>query len=216
MIKTYGNIIYKKEDKHWHITYAEPHICIKLKAIFSKISKSAAFPFKFADTPETCNDLHWFIQRYPLSISDKDLSRLKRLRRAHIDNLNELEQILIPSYQPQQLSLKNDFSARNYQIVGKDVFLKCKRLLIGDEVGLGKTLIAILAALHSETLPALIVVQTHLPKQWKDEIEKFTNLKVHLVKGTTPYSLPPADIYITKYSCLAGWTNFYQQKFFKI
>jgi SNF2 family DNA or RNA helicase len=43
----------------------------------------------------------------------------------------------------------------------------------------------------------------------------FTGLTVHLIKGTRPYDLPPADIYIFKYSCLAGWTNFFETGFFK-
>ena len=54
-----------------------------------------------------------------------------------------------------------------------------------------------------------------MPTQWKEAIEMFTDLKVHLMKGTKPYSLPIADIYITKYSCLTGWVDLYVQKYFK-
>jgi SNF2 family DNA or RNA helicase len=43
----------------------------------------------------------------------------------------------------------------------------------------------------------------------------FTDLKVHIVKGTRPYDLPEADVYITKYSCLSGWSNFYETGFYK-
>jgi len=206
--KTYGNIIYNKDKGRWDITAAEPHVCIKLKAVFGKMAKWERLPFEFIDSPESCHDLKWFMERYPLEISEQDLIRMEREKKKHIDHINEMEAIILPDYNPKDVSLKDGYKAREYQVRGKDVFMKCKRLLIGDEVGLGKTLIGIISFLEPKTRPAIVTVQTHLQKQWKDEIEKFTHLTVHLIKGTTPYSLPVADVYIIKYSCLAGWTDF--------
>jgi SNF2 family DNA or RNA helicase len=156
------------------------------------------------------------MERYPLEISEADLSRLKREKKKHIDNINELEALILPDYKPKHISLKDGYLAREYQIRGKDVFMKCRRLLCGDDLGLGKTLIAIISFLEPGTLPAIVTVQSHLTKQWKDEIEKFTDLKVHVIKGTKPYSLPPADVYITKYTCLAGWVDLFKSRFFKM
>ncbi len=214
-MRTYGNLYFNSESKCWEINNAEPHICIKLKAIFSKIPKSGGQPFHFVNMPETCHDLLWFTERYPLKISETDLKALKKGRKAHISTLNELEAILLPEYSPVAVEIKNGYAGRHYQLNAKDVYMRCKRILIGDDIGLGKTMIAILSFLHKETLPALVVVQTHLPKQWKDEIEKFTNLRVHLIKGTRPYNLPEADVYITKYSCLSGWVNVFEKGIFK-
>ena len=216
LTKTYGSIKYSDYDSAWHIVHAEPHVCIKLKLIFQKIGYTRELPFVFPDTPENCQDLLWFMERYPLYISPENLAAMQKQKRKHISTVNELEAIAIPSYVPQEVELKDGYKARNYQVKGKEIFMKCKRLLIGDEVGLGKTLIGIIACLHKQTVPALVVVQTHLPKQWKDEIERFTALRVHIIKGTKPYSLPAADVYITKYSCLGGWVNFFQKKFFKM
>ena len=61
----------------------------------------------------------------------------------------------------------------------------------------------------------MVVVQTHLTKQWKEAVEEFTDLKVHVIKGTKPYDLPPSDIYIIKYSCLRGWVNIFETRIFK-
>lgn len=212
--RTYGDLYFA--DGLWKINNAEPHICVKLKDIFKKIGTSARQPFNFVDSPETCHDLLWFTDRYPLKISAKDLLKLKSGRKRFIANVNELESILIPSYKPENVELKNGYLGRDYQIRGTEILMKTERLLIGDEIGLGKTLIGILAMLKSGTLPAIVVVQTHLPKQWKDEIQKFTGLRVHLMAGTRPYSMPDADVYITKYSCLAGWTNYFEKKSFKM
>ena len=61
-----------------------------------------------------------------------------------------------------------------------------------------------------------VVVQTHLQNQWEEKITEFSHLKVHKIKKTTPYNLPKADVYIFKYTQLAGWVNFFAEKFFKM
>jgi len=214
-VRTYGKLYLSEDKKHWLINNAEPHVCIKLKALFTKISRAQTQPFKFIKTDETCRELLWFIDRYPLTISENDLILLKKGKKSHISTINDLEAILLPDYIPQFVKLKDPFEARHYQLSGNDVYLKVKRLLIGDDLGLGKTLIGIISCLEKVTRPCVVTVQTHLPKQWKDAIEQFTDLKVHIIKGTKPYKLPPADIYITKYSCLAGWANVFETGIFK-
>ena len=77
------------------------------------------------------------------------------------------------------------------------------------------TPIAIGSFMDERVRPACVVVQTHLPKQWQEQIDKFTDLKVHLVKGTRPYQLPPADVYVMKYSCVAGWVDTFATGIFK-
>lgn len=212
--RTYGKLYIDVDNKEWHINDAEPHICIKLKAVFAKISKSTTQPFKFIDTPENCNDLLWFTDRYPLAISSNDLIKLKRGKKKYIDNINELESILLPEHISSGIILRNG-KGRNYQLQAKDLYIKCKRLLIGDDTGLGKTLIAILSFLEKGTLPTAVVCQSHLPKQWKDEIEYFTNLKVHIIKTRKAYSLPPADVYIFGYSKLSGWVDIFKTGMFR-
>lgn len=221
-MRTYGKLYYKEliDSKgqvcpSWIINKAEPHICIKLKAIFTKIAKGSPQPYVFNHSNEVCTDLLWFIGRYPLEISDSDLNKLMDCKNEHFSYINELESILLPTYKPQQIILKEGKKGRDYQLQGNAVFLKCKRMLNGDDIGLGKTISGILAMVSGGTLPCMVVVQTHLPKQWKDKIEEFTNLRVHLIKGTKPYDLPEADVYIIKYSCLAGWINIFEKGIFK-
>lgn len=212
-IKTYGKL--SVEDNQIIINECEPHVSIKLKNIFTKINKSSKPPYEFPLTDENCTDFLWFIDRYPLNISADDKYTLERGKRFYTQNINEIESILMPSYSAGTVVLKDNFEARDYQIKAKEVHFKVKRLLLGDDLGLGKTLSGILTLLNPHTLPAAVVVQTHMPKQWELEgIGKFTNLKVHVIKGTSPYNLPVADVYIFKYSCLLGWINVFQTNFF--
>lgn len=212
-IRTYGHIEYS--GKAWRITRAEPHICIKLKAIFPRIPQTAIAPFELEDKAEIANDLLWFMERYPLDISESDAKRMRTERQWHIDAMNKADAIMLPQHQAKLQILNPGMEARSYQLQANDLFQLRKRILVGDDLGLGKTLIGILAALEPGNAPALVVCQTHLPTQWKEQIQKFTTLTVHIIKGTKPYSLPVADVYITAYSRLAGWVDVFNTGFFR-
>lgn len=214
-MRTFGKIWYSEKSNGWLINKAEPHVCIKLKAIFTKIPKGNPQPFKFDDRPETCTELLWFMGRYPLEISESDLNRLMDRRNEHYSFVNELEAINLPDYKPRQIILKEGKKGRGYQLQGNEIAMKCKRILNGDDIGLGKTISGILQMMSEGTLPCMVVVQTHSTFQWKEKIEEFTNLRVHIIKGTKPYNLPEGEVYITTYSRLAGWVDVYRTNFFK-
>jgi superfamily II DNA or RNA helicase len=212
--KTYGKIIFNAESR-WEITEAKPHVCIKLKACFPKLEKNKSVPFFFRNTPETCADLLWFMIRYPLEVSGEDFNILCDGKVKHEDTINEMEEIFLPTYSPKVTTLNDGFTPRGYQIQASELHRKTKRMVLGDDLGLGKTLSAILTFSAVRTLPALVVVQTHLTKQWEMEIKKFTNLSTHVIKGTQPYSLPSVDVYIITYSRIAGWVDVLTTGFLK-
>lgn len=206
-IKTYGKIVYDKQNNRWVIQKAEPHICIRLKHIFPKIDKTATVPFILEFTEENCHDLVWFMERYTLEISPADKKILRSWSNAYTKNINELERLFLPDYKPRQVSLKEGQVAREYQLVGAELHNRLGRLLLGDDLGLGKTVTAILTMLYDGALPCVVVTPSHLTTHWQSQIAKFTNLTVHIINSTKPYSLPVADVYLTRYSCLKGWSD---------
>jgi hypothetical protein len=215
-LKTFGRLLFNIEKKRWEMYDIPPHVCIKLKNVFPAIAKGSSYPFVFPDKIESCHDLLWFTDRYPMIISAPDLALLYDGRYEHLSIAKALEEILMPGYVPADIVLKDGFNARDYQLKAASFDSVQKRFLLGDDIGLGKTLEAILTLLNKEKRPAIVVVQTHLPKQWKEDgIEKFTNLKAHIIQGTKPYNLPSADVYIIKYSCLSGWVDVFTTGFFK-
>lgn len=216
VVKTFGRIELNKEKNQWELNDVPPHVCIKLKNVFPKLSKSTSFPFIFRHCDEHCNDLMWFTDRYPMVISDEDAGILKAGSDDYLKTAADLESILMPNYKPQTIALNDGFIARDYQLKAAAFDSLQKRFLLGDDIGLGKTLEGILTLTNSNKLPAIVVVQTHLPKQWRDEgVSKFTNLSSHIIKGTRPYDLPAADVYIIKYSCLSGWVDVFRTGFFR-
>lgn len=218
MKRTYGAVKYIKDKNIWSIYECEPHVSIRLKQMFPKISITKIPPYDFISNQDICVDLLWFMERYPFKISPSDLSFLKKEKKSFNKNQAELESILLPEWKPNNLlkGLREGCEFRHYQNQAISLFSKVKRLLLVDDIGLGKTYETIGCMLLENTLPAAVVVQTHLQDQWAEKIAEFSHLKTHKIKKTKPYNLPKADVYIFKYSQIAGWTNFFTTSFFKM
>ena len=183
-----------------------PHVAIRLKHLFPRISKTQVAPFFFDDTDMQCADLCWFLLRYPMQMTDGDRQRLVAGESAFNAAQAELEAIMVADYQaPTYLGLREGQLVRPYQAQAVEIARRSRVLLLGDDLGLGKTYSATALCLVPGALPAAVVVQTHLQGQWEEKITTFTNLRVHKIKKASPYNLPPADIYIFRYSQLAGW-----------
>lgn len=210
-MRTFGKILYNDLTEDWHIRTLEAHVRMKLKRVFLKVRASQVPPYRFPNTPESCADLDWFMQRYPLEISSGDRARMTKGCKVFAKETRENEKFLKPDYRPQPISFKDGLAARDYQTSFAQLFWRIKRTICGDALGIGKTITAITAMTNPKTLPALVVVQTHMPKHWQEKIEEFTNLRVHFITKSRPdnYKLPVADVYILKYTGLAGWCDYF-------
>lgn len=206
-MKEYGQL--RLEGRRWCMSGIEPHVALKLKAMFPGLDKSSTGPFHFAATPDVASDLEWFLHRYPMAMSDEDRQSLLWGRDAFHQARSEVESILLPEWTPPQtLGFREGRDLYHYQAQAVEMIRRLKRLLLMDDVGLGKTVSALGALASGEHLPAAIVVQTHLRTQWlREYIEKFTTLRGHIIKGTQAYTLPKADLYIFSYSNLFGWVD---------
>jgi len=213
VVRTFGSLTYMKSTNKWLFDEIEPHVMIKLKSIFKRINRTQTSPFEMNHSKEFALDLHWFLQRYPLAITPEDMNFLVNCKDEQLSFVASLEELLSPDYVPKVADLKKPL--RHYQAVAVDLFVRGRHLLIGDVVGLGKTVDAIGAWCDPSTRPAAVVVQTHLPNQWDEKIKEFSDLKVHIVKGGPVYQLPPADVYIFKYSQLHKWVDVFGQGFIK-
>ncbi len=206
-MRTFGAIKLNVTD--WKIEQMEPHVSIKLKALFNRIPKHLSAPYRLPATPEIANDLEWFMVRYPLDISAEDKALLQSDAVSHRELQEELHIVLKPGFVPQKFEINGEL--RDYQARGVELYRRTGRLLIGDSVGLGKTLIGIGSFTDPKALPALVVVQAHLPMQWQEEIARFLGIKAHIIKSSKPYQLPAASIYIISYSKLCGWVDIFAQ-----
>ena len=78
-----------------------------------------------------------------------------------------------------------------------------------------KTYTAAAFCLDQSRLPAAVVCQVHIQEQWARVIGAFTTLRAYEVIKGTPYDLPEADVYVFRYSQLAGWTDVFATGMFR-
>lgn len=222
-MKTFGTLRHVKGA--WHID-TEPHIVLKLKRVFPRVSRKTHGTIKLTDTVETCRELEWFVTRYPLQIDPDSLTRLSARAITHREQESYVEALLKGVRSPQNFDLA--LPPRDYQRIAADLVLAQGGLLLADDLGIGKTLVGICLATVADARPALIVTMTHLPRQWASEFAKFApGLRVHVLKKGRPYDLGAVkrqkrgqialplpitegttpDVIITSYSKLSGWAE---------
>lgn len=202
----YGKI--RLEKSTW-ILDCEPQISILWKRMFPQSQKRDG-TLEISDNDETRRNIEWFTSRYALEISGDDRKNVRKGARRHEDQILRLEKIVDQNYKP--LDVRLALPPRDYQKVGAEVSLEVKGLLIADEVGLGKTCLAICTMAAAWTLPAVVVTLAgSMPFQWQEEIAKFMpQLFTHIVKKGTVYEVPMRDgrgpdVFIVTYHKLSGW-----------
>lgn len=206
-MRTYGLVEIRKGN--WTVR-TEPHIALRMKRLFAKIEKDAD-KVVLSDSLENCRDLLWFLDRYPMEISKTDLAKLKKNARQFEDKILTLEKILSGKYEFEEVEMA--LKPRDYQLQASELWLKSGFLLLGDELGTGKTISAISGVVRKEVRPSLVVTLAHLTRQWRNEFEKFApQIKTHILKSTIPYELADKrgikpDVIICNYHKLSGWAG---------
>lgn len=206
--KTYGTI--ERFGTDWWVQ-TNPSVMMKFKRWFPRVSANRKGALVIRATAEVSRDIEFLLGRYPMEMAEPD--REKLVAEAKLDKSLEQDAFDILAGRGLKRELKWEVPrARDYQLLASDLALRTGRLLVADDVGLGKTLTGILALRDASLLPMLIVCQTHLPQQFKEEIEDFMPwLLVHIGKKGTPYKLAKyhdgkrPDVLILNYAKLAGW-----------
>lgn len=192
-------------DGNW-VVECTPYVMIYLKRVFEKIPKGAHGKIILSGSLENARQLQWFRQRFPMPAPPK----LEEMARAHEEHERTITNIIEKGTCPDYALAREP---REYQKVAAHLCQTTGGLLLGDDVGLGKSMSAI-CAVH-KTLPALIVTLTHLPNQWKREIlATIPDAKVWIVPTAAPptpnfmqtFSGKP-DFVICSYSKLTGWAG---------
>jgi len=215
--KTFGRIRFDPEARQWVLSGTAPNISLRIKDVFRRIDKTSTAEFRFPADNLHALELLWFMDRYPFEASPMDMARLKRDRKSYLNGVEEVEKIFVPDFKaPEYAGLAEGCALWDFQSQAVEMFRRVKRLLLGDDIGLGKTNTAIGCMLVEGNLPCAVVVQAHLPEQWAERIQEFSNLRVHVVASIAAYDLPEADVYIFSYNKLHGWVDVARNGFFRM
>lgn len=184
-MKTVGRVEYDREEKVWRIT-CEPHVAMKLKRVFAQLKKGHVGTQTLSDTPTNARELEWFLERYPMEVTDRE----RLTHRAREQRIAEELSLSILSGKGMLRSFELALPPRDYQRQAAELALATGGLLLADDLGLGKTASAITMLSQAETRPALVVTMTHLTRQWQAELGRFApSLRTHVLRSTKPYDL---------------------------
>jgi hypothetical protein len=169
-------------DNVWHLT-AAPHVCMALKRTFPRVEIDKQ-QFCFKHTARHCWELRWFIARYPLDVIDQPA--LDRGAAEYERVVAELEHIDSPSYEGRVIPLA--FPLRKYQAKSVDIFNHTGHLIVGDDLGLGKTVTGLGTLTVPKACPAAVVTYSHLQLQWHREVRTF-------LPGAIPHIIRSRELY---------------------
>lgn len=206
--RTYGTLSYNRRSKCWTIK-GDPCVTELAKRLFPGCDGRGRGVARFTAHRRIVGDLNWLMLRYPLEIKETDRERWENALEEAREYAVRREQALTS---PETASPpKESFSGEllPFQRQGLGFMLSTRRCLLADEMGLGKTVQALAFLATTAAYPAILVVPPHLIRNWQRELERFLSpdgqLRVHVIKGLTPYALPEADVYIIHYLLLRGW-----------
>lgn len=184
---------------------SEPHIRMRLRRMFHAALAHAEL-IKVSCTPSNSEDVWWFIQRYPHEIRPEDEAFLLKQCAQARDQRTGIQWSLTGDHaQPADFAIP----LRKYQLQAVALANANHGLLIGDDLGLGKTATAIGVIASAQNRPALVVCAPHLQNQWLAQIAKFCpTLKPHIIPGgkVEQHKFPQGtDVLVCTYSKLAKW-----------
>lgn len=216
MTRTYGLYDYARGEGRTRGTWGlrlEPAVAVRAKRIFTRARHDREGIILISDTDDVARDIEWLMERYPLLPARPEAeTHLRERVEAHKETMAAVARVTAASGSRLDLPRKPTKTPRDYQLAAVELLRARGRLLLTDDLGLGKTFTGLLNLVHGDALPALVIPPTHLPRRWMTELEEaFPWLTVHLAKKTTP---PQAfldgdhpDVLIVPYSRLDGWRS---------
>ncbi len=130
-----SNLRFVPELKSWQIE-APPHIVLRLKRVFAKISNHSHGVHNLSHTLENCRDLLWFTERYKFDVSPGDIKTLKAGAKEFDRRGDRQKEILSGDISMDVVDMA--IPPRDYQKIAAMTWMNNKFLLLGDDLGVGK------------------------------------------------------------------------------
>lgn len=193
------------------VVEAAPHVAMMLKRVLRRADRATPGKLHMDNTPSVCRDLAWVLMRYPLEMSPEDAAALEASARAAEERVLAADQFLSGRVAAPDVPLA--LPLRDYQAREVAAVLSVRRIVVGDALGLGKTVVGIGLLASAGAGPGVVFCQTHLIEQWVRMLGRFApHLLVHAVKTRKPYEIPSfmgraADVVVCAYSRATGWAD---------
>lgn len=202
---------------------AAPSIMSRIRQMFKNLSWShtrGSYTKNIVKIPKTnlnAKDIVWICLRYNFEVNPEQKHILQEMTSEYDQLASKIQAIYsqdINTYEPQNALEIVGKTPREYQVQFFNIFNSVNRVLNTDEMGMGKTLQALMVLAQAHCRPALLVMPTHLIIQWKRVIELILpDAKVQEIKTGNPdfKAKDKIDFFITTYDKMkkmpASYTN---------
>ncbi len=180
----------------------EPHVRMTVRRLFlsAYVQGNAIIVGR---TPENTETMRWILDRWPHDVCPDLMAAMDLRVEANQSERAAAAAILSGVDVPGPPARWNPaFPLRPYQNQAVALTAVKKSLLLGDDLGLGKTATAI-GVIVANPGPALVVCYRHLQRQWAAQIAQFCpGLRTHVIREMAEYAVAPHDVTITTYSKL--------------
>lgn len=136
-------------------------------------------------------DILLFFHEYNIDISSEIESIIEKQKKKalKVNEQYEINKQLSKSLESnfEVNGLRSGIKPYSFQNVAVEYVTKNKNVLIGDAMGLGKTIEAIASITHNDAFPCLVICPASLKGNWRNEWNKFTRYKPEVIESkTTP------------------------------
>lgn len=108
----------------------------------------------------------------------------------------ERSRALTPSREVHVPGLNPAFQLRPYQLAGIETATNLRKVILADDVGLGKTIQALSSVAATNSLPAIVVAKASLKLNWHHEISELFGWSTFIMEGRAQEDLPEVDVVI--------------------
>lgn len=212
----FGRLCY--EDGYYLIEDALPAVCEFAKRLFPGcVDRSRHDRLRFRATRRAVGDVNLLLLRYPLTINDPDRYASHLSEATEHAVRREANTVLAPVTPPASFTGE----LLDFQAEGVAYLQANPRTLLADDMGLGKTVEAIAALATVGAYPVLVVAPPNVQIQWQRQLDHFLVREARaalfdtgevepnnvLIRGRTPYDLPPRAVYVIHYGLLHDWVE---------
>lgn len=139
-VKTYGRLDYGTNQALGIAMYrinAVPHVAQQMKRVFPRADQNTPGVIWMRDTPAVARDLEWFMTRWPLEADPAVLAHLADQADKH-RRTEEAVLLILEGYRPPNGWRELAVPPRDYQLAADAIHHATGRVLLADDLGLGK------------------------------------------------------------------------------
>ncbi len=194
VFRSIGDMLFNNIDKCYYTN------AISILKILNTFKESQSYSVRFADADFQMEDFFNDVKE----LQRKEIEKVES-RKNNVLALEEIEKEENLALEFKD-AVKPNVNLYHYQAVAVKYMSLLKSGLLALVPGLGKTLVSIVYAEHNKIDKVLVICSNSLKHNFRNEVEKFTNSKAYIIKGTksvNKYPIEECKYFIVNYEYFA-------------